>query len=190
MKRVASLTVLFVACLCLALNAKAQYVHQIQRDHADFVNQDGRRLSDDELIDLIGEDIYFNTVVGARKQYNVGRKLLVGGLIGMGAGYLAASSGSYMLVEISERRVRRELEDSGRYYNTWPESFYAAAGTVLAITGYAALFSGFMALEAGIPLKTIGKNRLDWVEDDFNGHQNLTCRFGPTDHGFGLSLVF
>ena len=57
------------------------------------MNQDGRRLSDDELIDLIGEDIYFNTVVGARKQYNVGRKLLVGGLIGMGAGYLAASTG-------------------------------------------------------------------------------------------------
>lgn len=190
MKRIVLLSCLFAACLFSPRNAQAQYAPRIHRDHDGFVTQDWRRLSDDELIDLVGEDIYFDTVVGARKQYNAGRKLLTGGLIGIGAGYLAASGGTYMLAEISERRVRREMEDGRRYYNNWPESFYAGAGALLAITGYTALISGFMALEAGIPLRIIGQSRLNWVENDFNERQGLTCRFGPADHGFGLTLTF
>ena len=190
MKRIVLLSCLLFACLFFPRNAQAQYAPQIHRDRDGFVGQDGRRLSDAELIDLVGEDIYFDTVVGARKQYNAGRKLLTGGLLGVGLGYLAASGGTYMLVDVSERRVRREMEDGRRHYNNWPESFYAGAGTLLAITGYTALISGFMALDAGIPLKIIGQSRLNWVENDFNDRQRLTGRIGPAEHGFGLTLNF
>ena len=65
MKRIVLLSCLFAACLFSPRNAQAQYAPRIHRDHDGFVTQDWRRLSDDELIALVGEDIYFDTVVGA-----------------------------------------------------------------------------------------------------------------------------
>ena len=193
MKRILLIGGLIAALLTLAQVANAQYV-QIHRDGDSFVNNIGQTLSDAELIGLVGEDIYFDTVVGARKQYNAGRKLITGGLIGMGTGYLAASLGTYLLVVNSEDRVRsRQYQPNSNY----PDQYYsgsdpvdAVAGAFLTVTGYAALMSGYIALNAGIPLKIIGKSRLNWVENEFNERPAVTCQFGATPHGVGLTLQF
>ena len=174
------LTGLLVVCLCFSLNANAQYVHQIHRNHDGFVNQDGRTLSDVELMDFIGESIYSETVVGARKQYNFGKWLIIGGSIGFVAGGLAGLSGVAILSlrATSERDLNHE----------W--SLQRARGIALFYGGGSLYILGGLALSTGIPLKIIGRNRLNWVEENYNGHQNLTCRFGSTDNGFGLSLIF
>ena len=192
MKRFLLISGLFAAFLCLTQNANAQYA-QIHRDGDTFVNNTGQTLSDAELIDLVGERIYFDTVVGARKQYNAGRKLITGGLIGMGTGYLAASLGTYMLVKNSGSTVyyyRYNDNYPDRYDYREPDSLGAVTGALLAVTGYAALMSGYLAINAGIPLKIIGKSRLNWVENEFNERPAVTCQFGPTPHGVGLSLQF
>ncbi len=56
-------------------------------------------------------------------------------------------------------------------------------GLLLELTGSA-------ALDAGIPLAIIGKKRLDWVADNYNGGVNLTYHVGATPNGFGLTLRF
>ena len=69
----------------LILNVNAQYIH---RDKSSFVYDNGVKLSDRELIDIVGMDTFTETIVGARKQYDVGGKLIAGGLIALGTGIL------------------------------------------------------------------------------------------------------
>ena len=193
MKRILLIGGLLAALLCLAQNASAQYA-RIHRDGAGFVDNRGMTLTDDALIDLIGEDVFFDTVIGARKQYNAGRKLITGGLIGIGAGYLAASLGTYMLVASSENSVRYYSANDNypyRYDYDDPDPLQAVTGALLAAGGYVALFSGYCALNAGIPLKIIGKSRLNWVENDFNDRaRGYSLQFGPAPSGLGLTLTF
>ena len=180
MKRVALLTGLLIACLCLAQNAKAQFIHQIQRNHADFLTQDGRKLSDVELIDLVGENVFSETVVGARKQFNSGKWLIIGGSIGLAAGELAGLSG----IAILSLEPTSESDLNYDYYRQ------KAIGRALFYGSCSVFVLGGLALSAGIPLRIIGRNRLNWVEENYNGHQNLSCSFGLTDNGFGLALNF
>ena len=193
MKRILLIGGLLATLLCLAQNASAQYA-RIHRDGAGFVDNRGMTLTDDALIDLIGEDVFFDTVIGARKQYNAGRKLITGGLIGIGAGYLAASFGTYMLVASSESSVRYYSSNDNypyRYDYDDPDPLQAVTGALLAAGGYIALFSGYCALSAGIPLKIIGKSRLNWVENDFNDRaRGYSLQFGPAPSGLGLTLTF
>ena len=193
MRKILLIGGLLAVFLCLGLNASAQFV-RIHRDGAGFVDNHGVSLTDDELIDLIGDDIYFDTVIGARKQYNAGRKLITGGLIGMGAGYLAASLGTYMLVANSENAVRYYNDNDNypfRYDYEDPDPLQAVTGALLAISGYAALISGYCVFNAGIPLKIIGKSRLNWVENDFNDRaRGYSFQFGPAPSGIGLTLTF
>ena len=193
MKRSLLIFGLLAAILCFAQNASAQYA-RIHRDGARFVDNRGVTLTDDDLINLIGEDIYFDTVVGARKQYNAGRRLITGGLIGIGTGYLAASLGTYMLVTSSENSVRYYSANDNypyRYDYDEPDPLLAVSGALLAVSGYVALFSGYCALNAGIPLKIIGKSRLNWVENDYNDRaRGYSLQFGPAPSGLGLTLTF
>ena len=55
----------------------------------------------------------------------------------------------------------------------------------------AALSLGSAALTAGIPLKVIGKKRLDWVAEEANRVSgNVTLNVGATPNGFGIALNF
>ena len=74
------------ALLCLTQNANAQYA----RDGYHIVNQNGVALSNQEIIDLVGVDVYEQTVLGAWKQYKAGKSLITGGIIGIGAGLAGA----------------------------------------------------------------------------------------------------
>ena len=193
MKSISSFLCLLTAILCFAQSAQAQYTDQIHRNRDGFVDRIGQSLSDAELVDLIGEDIYFDTVIGARKQYNAGRKLILGGAIGIGAGYLAASYGSYLILASQGRRVAYDDNYYGYYHQydyTDSSPFGTVAGSLLAISGYAALISGFLALDAGIPLKIIGQSRLNWVENNYNERQAWSVQLGPTPSGVGIAVRF
>ena len=194
MKRFALLCGLVAAFLCLTQSAKAQYVQQIHRDGAGFVDERGTALTDREIIDLVGEDIYFDTVVGARKQYTAGRKLIIGGLIGLGAGYISTSLGAYTLVANSEKSVRYyEGDDNypGRHYESDADPLQVAVGGIMTIGGVLAMAAGAVALDAGIPLKIIGQSRLNWVENDYNDRaRDFSLEFGAAPNGIGLTLRF
>ena len=186
MKKIISLCGLVAAFLCLAQNSNAQYPpQQIHRDKASFVDEHGRTLSDRELIDAIGTDIFEETVVGARKQYNAGRKLLIGGAIGVGGGLLGTLAGSALFVAsgatyYEKGETRYEIVDEGA----------AIAGIGLLALGIGAMSAGSAALSAGIPLKVIGQSRLNWVENDYNERQSYTLHIGAAPHGVGVTLNF
>ena len=204
MKRIAILLPFFVAFLCLAQSSHAQIIsdffrdreseqHQersvwrssIHRDHDHFVDQDGQVLSDSELLELMkmteGEDVYYDTIVGARKQYNAGRKLIIGGSIGAGVGATFTLAGFALMASSAGKASEHShaAEDLG------------FSGAYLASFGLVALGLGGAVLSAGIPLHSIGKCRLNWVQDVYPwGYEDIALQIGATDHGFGLSLRF
>ena len=188
MKKFTILCGLVAAFLCLAQNASAQYATEIHRDRAGFTDQVGRPLTDAELINLIGPEIYRETVIGARKQYNAGRKLIIGGAIGMGAGLVSVLGGLGVLAASSEDYTYYD----GQYFDRYPDNETGEAiGVLMAATGYVAVIAGGVALDAGIPLHIIGKSRLNWVENDFNERSHaVTARFGAAPHGIGLTMNF
>ena len=195
MKRIILLCSLAVLLTGISQNASAQYT-RIQRDGTDFVDLNGKVLSDQALIDLVGEDVYFDTVVGARKQYNAGRKLILGGAISLGAGCLTALGGAALLMASNggpivyyETDYRSNYPDR-YYYDDYGDGLGTIAGGVLIVGGYCAMIAGSLVLEAGIPLKIIGKSRLNWVEGQANAVRDYSFKFGSTPHGVGLTVTF
>jgi len=187
MKKILSLCGLLAAFLCLSQNANAQYLpNQIHRDGAGFVDEHGMTLSDSELIDAIGIDIYEETVLGARKQYRAGRKLVTGGAIGMGTGLVSLLAGAALFSSASG--VYYEYGHTPRYEIA--DEDVAIGGGALMALGACALAAGSAALSAGIPLKVIGQSRLNWVENDYNERQTYTLHVGAAPHGIGLTLQF
>ena len=185
MKKILIISGIIAAFLCLSQNADAQYrPNQIHRDGASFVDGRGQTLSDSELIDAIGENIFQETVIGARKQYTVGRKLLISGIAGTGVGVAGILGGAALIAA------------AGPHQNTNNEVHFddpdkAEAGAVVLALGTIATALGGTALSAGIPLKVIGQSRLNWVENDFNERSHdVTARFGATPSGVGLAVRF
>ena len=86
MRKIAILCGLVAAFLCIAQSANAQYA----RKGANLVDQNKVVLSDQALIMLVGNDIYEQTVIGARKQYKAGNGLIWGGVAGIAAGFVHA----------------------------------------------------------------------------------------------------
>lgn len=181
MKRIAILCGLVAALLCLTQNASAQYA----RKGANIVDKSGYILSDSQLINIVGQDVFDQTVVGARKQYKAGKKLIWGGV----AGIVAGIAGSvYSIVK---------LNDAG-YTNvdlTSPDDLKVILDNDPSIAfmylGSSALVGvGGTAFTAGVVLKTIGKKRLNWVEDQANAARGYSLNVGATPNGMGLYLTF
>ena len=184
MKKSLIISGIIAAFLCLAQNANAQYLPtQIHRDRANFVDERGRTLSDSELIDAIGADIFQETVVGARKQYTAGRKLLVSGIAGLGVGVAGMLGGAAIIAS------------AGPHQNSNNEVYFddndkAATGGLVVLLGSVATALGGTALSVGIPLKVIGQSRLNWVENDYNERHAASLHLGATPNGVGLAFRF
>ena len=184
MKKALILSGLVAAFLCLAQTVSAQYVpSRIHRDGASFVDGRGRTLSDGELIDAIGEDIFAETVIGARKQYTVGRKLLISGIAGTGVGIASLVGGAALIASAGPH----EAANDNIYFD---DKDKAESGMVVVAIGAIATALGGTALSAGIPLKVIGQSRLNWVENDYNERQSYTLHIGAAPHGVGVTLNF
>ena len=173
------------AFMFLTHNANAQYLPaQIHRSGASFVDEHGRTLSDNELIDAVGMDIFEETVIGARKQYQTGRKLLISGAAGLGVGLAGILGGAVMVAaanpeQAAEGQVYFEHED------------LATAGGAVMVLGAIATALGGTALTVGIPFKAIGQSRLNWVENDYNERsRGYSLHVGAAPHGMGLTLNF
>ena len=191
MKKIAILCGLVAALLCLTQSAKAQYV-QIHRDGARFVDNRGVLLSNQQVRELVGEDVYFDTVVGASKQYRVGRNLIRSGAITLGAGLVSALGGAALLVSNGHDYYSGYGYDQyqRRTYHDYDESA-EAAGVLFLTGGYIAMLVGGTLLEVGIPIKIIGQSRLNWVENDFNDYsRNVSLHVGAAPNGVGLTLKF
>ena len=186
MKKALILCGIVAAFLCFARNANAQYVTTLQRDHGNLIDQRGNLLSDVEIRNLVGDDIFNETYVGAKKQYAAGRKLVWGGAAGTVVGIGAMVGGQYLFAnntywagnEDNPQTLHFSDEEKGKL------------GLVLCAGGLLMTRLSSIALEVGIPFYVIGKKRLDWVADNYNTGVNLTCHVGATPNGFGLALQF
>ena len=172
MKRFSLLCGLVAAFLCFAQNAEAQYA----RKGANLVDPAGTVLSDQAIINAVGNDIYEQTVIGARKQYKAGKALITGGILGVGAGVAGAVLTGVKIGKAGYSDVETAVQQDP-----------AIAAMYLGSTAIMSL--GFTAISGGIVFKTIGKKRLNWVADQANG-VNMTYQFGPTPNGMGLSVRF
>ena len=172
MKRIAILCGLIAAFLCVAQSANAQYA----RKGADIVGPNRTVLSDRALIDLVGNNVYEETVIGARKQYKAGKGLIAGGVLGIGAGLAGAV---YTGVKAHDAGFS-DLETAVKNDSSIA-ALYLASEAVMSLGG--TLFTG------GIVFKTIGKKRLNWVADECN-RADLTYHVGATPNGVGLAINF
>ena len=159
MKRIAILCGLIAALLCLTQNASAQYA----RKGANIVDKNGYVLSDSQLINVVGQNVFDQTVVGARKQYKSGKRLIWGGIVGIAAGFAGTV---YSIVKLNDAGYTdvdlTSYEDLKVILDNDPSIAHMYLGS-------SALMSvGGTAFSAGVVLKTIGKKRLNWVEDQAN----------------------
>jgi hypothetical protein len=177
MKRITLYFCFFAAFLFLAQSANAQYATSLHREKANLVEGSGRILSDDEVIGLIGEAIYNETYVGAQKQIKAGRTLIWSGAAGALTGIGMMLYGQYLFTDSPYMHGMGTLTEG-------------KIGYALCVGGLLLEMAGSAALDAGIPLLVIGKKRLDWVADNYNGGVNLACHVGVTPHGVGLTLRF
>ena len=184
MKRIAILCGLVAAFLSFAQSAKAQYLPtQIHRDKATFVDERGRTLSDSELVNAVGAEIFTETVIGARKQYTAGRKLLISGIAGAGVGVAGILGGTAMVAAAGPHKDA----DDKLYFD---DEDKAVTGSVVVMLGTIATAMAGTALTVGIPLKVIGQSRLNWVENDYNERQGYTLHLGTAPSGVGLTVTF
>lgn len=178
MKRFAIICGIIAACLCVSFNASAQYVDgPIHRSGANFVDINGNILTDQQIVKVVGDDIFEKTVVGARKQFKAGKGLIWGGIAGIGVGVVGTL---VSLVKMSDAGY----EDIDSAVENDP----AIGAMFLGSTGLVS--AGCSATTAGIVLKTIGKKRLNWVEGEANAANNYTFNFGAAPSGLGLTLTF
>ena len=165
---------LVAALLCLTQNANAQYA----REGNHIVNSNGVALSNQEIIDLVGNDVYEQTVIGAWKQYKAGKGLITGGILGIGAGLAGAVLTGVKAGKAGYNDLETAMNNDG-----------SIAAMYLASTAAASL--GSAALTGGIVLKIIGKKRLDWVSEEANRVSgNVSLNVGATPNGMGIVLNF
>ena len=181
MKRIAILFGIVAALLCLTQNASAQYA----RKGANIVDKNGYILSDSQLINVVGQDVFDQTVVGARKQYKSGKKLIWGGIAGIAAGVAGTV---YSIVKLNDAGYTdvdlTSYEDLQEILDKDPSiaAMYLGSSALMSVGG--------TAFTAGVVLKTIGKKRLNWVEEQANAARGYSLNVGATQNGLGLYLTF
>ena len=158
-----------------------------------------KHLIESLLIGLLSDGhVLLDTVVGAQKQYRIGRNLIRCGAITAGAGLASALTGVVILAANSEDRLvyyddvqyPGHVQYRERVYDDDDEFAYAT-GAIFLVGGYVAMLTGAALLEVGIPLKIIGQSRLNWVENDYNEYsRNVSLHVGAAPHGVGLTLRF
>ena len=173
MKKFALIIGLVAAFLCLAQNANAQYA----RKGANIVDQNGYVLSDSQLTKLVGNDVFQQTVVGARKQYKAGNGLVWGGVAGIGLGLAGAVLTGIKVGKSNYNDVETALRNDSSI-----AAMYLGSTAVMSV--------GATALSAGIVLKTIGKKRLNWVEGQATAAKGYSLDLGATPYGVGLAVRF
>lgn len=184
MKKILVLVVLLALGSAFAPDLKAQFAMPVTRQNANLVDRNGVILTDDDIIDLVGQDIYEETVVGARRQLRSGKALIIGGAAGMGTG-LVFSVFAHVAMANNKVQHDRDMRDGHRdvYSYGW------APGLFLCSAAFTA--AGSLALGGGIALRSIGKGRLGWVAEQCNPRtRDVTLEWSATPAGAGIVMRF
>lgn len=179
MKKLFVICVLLVASLGFAQEVKAQYAGPITRQDANLVDQSGHILTDSEIIGLVGNDIFEETVVGARRQLQAGKALIIGGAAGIGTGLVFAVFSGVEMAKSRDNAAR-----NNRSYSYGP-----GAGLYLCSVAFTSL--GLTALGGGIAFRSIGKSRLGWVANQCNpAGSSVTLEWSASPAGAGIVMRF
>lgn len=144
---------------------------QIRYRGGDLVDSEGNVIKPEDIRFYIGNQIYEDTYVGARKQLRSGKTLVW-------IGAPVAVAGIVMMIA----GLNSMEYDDGEYYDY---GLYSA--------GLLAGFAGSTCIDVGIPLLVIGKKRLEWIADDYNGRLHGSRRqpyISTSSKGFGIALNF
>ena len=143
---------------------------QIRYRGGDLVDSEGNVIKPEDIRFYIGNQIYEDTYVGARKQLRSGKTLVW-------IGAPVAVAGIVMMIALNSMEY-----DDGEYYDYGPYS----AGLLVGL-------AGSTCIDVGIPLLVIGKKRLEWIADDYNGRLHGSRRqpyISTSSKGFGIALNF
>ena len=138
----------------------------LMRYRSGRLNLGGCNLSDFDVKNLIGEQVYYETYLGARHQRKLGVWLASFGAAVTAGGIVLESYGL-------------AWNDSAPYYS-----------------GLAVNAVGMAMLGGGIAYLFISRGRLKWVAADYNERnvygrdRSVSLEVGPTTSGMGLSLRF
>ena len=191
MKKIIVLVIAAVAFIASSVVANAQYRPSTLNQHrAGFEDENGHTLTDQEVFQLIGEDVYNQTYVGATKQYKTGKILTIVGAATTGVGLVGTIAGSVATAyAIENGHVTYETKNGKRVVKDFDNK--AALAAVGFAGGVALLAAGDICLSVGIPLQIIGKKRLNWIATEYN-HSNYSAniRFGAGQYGTGVVLSF
>jgi len=124
----------------------------------------GTHLTEGELYDLLGDEVYYETYLPAQKQRRIGLPVGIAG-----AGLLGATAVWYAVSIDTD----------------WVEEKTVVISSSIAWT------VGFAA-SAGLAYYIIGNKRLKWIADDYNRRNGsaASLQVGPTLNGIGLVLNF
>ena len=185
MKKLFVICILLVASFGFAQEVKAQYAGPITRQDANLVDQSGHILTDSEIIGLVGNDIFEETVVGARRQLQAGKALIIGGAASIGTGLVFAVFTGVAMANNSaqyDRDMRDGRRDDFYTYGYAPALYFCS----VAFTSL-----GLTVLSGGIAFRAIGKGRLGWVADQCNSHKTVaTLEWSATPAGAGIVMRF
>ena len=182
MKKLLVLFVLLTAGMAFAQEVKAQFAGPIVRKGANLVDQKGQILSDESIIGLVGEDIYKETVVGARRQMKSGTGLIIGGSAGITAGLVFAIWGAAIN---NQSNIKMGDNHNQQAYNR-----EQAKGAVVNSCALALSSLGSLAIGGGIAFRSIGKGRLGWVAEQCNVRHSATLEWSASPAGAGIVMRF
>ena len=152
-----------VLLACLSARAQSPAGRLFYEGKGDY-SIGGKQLSDGELCDLIGDEVYYNTYLSAQKQRKLGLPLGI-----VGAGILGATTAWY-LIGIDAPWIHEKT---------------------VVVTSSIGWTLGTLA-GAGLAYYFIGSGRLKWIAEDYNSRNGYasTLSFGPAPHGIGFTLNF
>lgn len=165
---------------------------RMEYSRGDF-SLNGKELTENEIRQLVGDEIYTQTYESAVKQRKLGKVLTISGG--------AAAGGGLIIMAIGVLGSTLFVTDT-YYYNpnnpsqTWGHTYSYDDNLdemIPVITaGYLLMGAGLTALSAGIPLSIIGNKRLDWIASDYNQRSgyHATLSWGFNRYGVGLALKF
>lgn len=191
MKKIIVLAIAAISFIASGVVANAQYRPGTLSQHrAGLEDENGHTLTDQEVFQLIDEDVYNQTYVGATRQYKTGKILTIVGAATTGVGLIGTIAGSVATAyAIENGHVTFEEKDGQKVVKEYDNK------AALAVLGFAAgatlLAAGDICLSVGIPLQVIGKKRLNWIATEYN-HSNYSAniRFGAGQYGTGVVLSF
>lgn len=192
MKKIIVLAIAAIAFIVSGVVANAQYRPGTLSQHrAGLEDENGHTLTDQEVFQLIDEDVYNQTYVGATRQYKTGKILNIVGAATAGVGLVGTIAGTAALVDaIQNGHVTFEDQNGRKVVKEYDKQ------AALAVVGFAAgatlLAAGDICLSVGIPLQVIGKKRLNWIATEYNHEavSSANLRIGLTNYGAGLVMNF